>query len=221
MEASTGLVEYTLVAPGGWITHVAISPDGHHALTVSGETESTLVSERNDTLCLWELVDPVSPRRNKRQFNAVGRVSGAVFSPDGANVLTFGQEMALWDVARGSKVRVFSGRERIISAAFSSDARSIVTGGADGTIQLWDRDSTSERKSITPRGGAIVSIGYAAGPEPLIVFAADDRIVRVVSAASGEDVRTYIGGSRASGDSVAVPAAALFGRRPVYALHRR
>lgn len=209
MEASTGLVEYTLAGPGGWITHVSISPDGHHALTASGETESTLVSERNDTLCLWELVDPVSPRRNKRQFNAVGRVSGAVFSPEGANVLTFGQEMALWDVAQGSKVRVFNGRERVISAAFSSDGRSIVTGGADGTIQLWDRDSASERKSIAARGGAIVSVGYAAGPEPLIVFAADDRTVRVVSATMGEDVRTYIGRGRASGDSISVPAAAL------------
>ncbi len=209
---SSGAIERVLPAPGGWITRVAISPDGRRALTVSGETEATLYSKRNDTLGLWDLDGAdASTQTNAivHQFNAVGRVSGAVFAPDGGSVLTFGQEMALWDIASGGKARVFNGRERVICAAFSTDGHSIVTGGADGTIEIWDRNSSNERKSFVGHGGAITAIGYAAAPEPSIAFAADDRTVRVVSMATGTELRTCIGRSRSRENQEGVPAAAF------------
>jgi WD40 repeat protein/serine/threonine protein kinase len=202
-NVATGATEHVLHAPGGWVTHVAISSDGQTVLTASGETEATLVADRNDTLCLCH------PDGTMTSFNAIGRINGAIFSPDGKSVLTFGQQMALWDARNGRSLHDFAGRERIISAAFSPDGHSILTGGADGAIQIWDADSGIERKSFAGRGGAIAAVGYAAGPDPLIVFAADDRTVHLVSTVTDQEIRTFIGNARATGDPAAVPSAAF------------
>jgi WD40 repeat protein/serine/threonine protein kinase len=67
-------------------------------------------------------------------------VDDAVFSPDGARILTAsGDKTAkLWDAASAKLIASFAHQDRVIHAAFSPDGGRILTASADNTAKLWD-----------------------------------------------------------------------------------
>ncbi|MEK7474782.1 MAG: ATPase, T2SS/T4P/T4SS family [Candidatus Coatesbacteria bacterium] len=103
---------------------------------------------------------------------------GAIFSPDGGRVLTFGNSAVarLWD---GRNLRAvgkgFVCGSTVRAAAFSPDGMSVATGGQDG-VQLWNIKSG---KALNLRHGAEVS---------QISFSRDGRLLVV---AGGAGVRVW------------------------------
>ena len=65
----------------------------------------------------------------------------AVFSPDGARILTasWDETAKLWDAASGKLIASFAHQGIVYHAAFSPDGARILTASADKTAKLWDR----------------------------------------------------------------------------------
>jgi WD40 repeat protein len=109
-------------------------------------------------------------------------VYGAVFSPDGQTILTFGCEekdgyfckegtARLWD-RQGRELAVFPGYQGLLgSAIFSPDGQTILTAGGRSTARLWDRQSNElavlrgheiqvNSAVFSPDGQIILTAGY-------------------------------------------------------------
>ena len=70
-------------------------------------------------------------------------VNDAIFSPDGARILTAGRDgtAKLWDVASGKLIASFAHQDGVVHAAFSPDGARILTASVDHTAKLWDGPS--------------------------------------------------------------------------------
>jgi WD40 repeat protein len=68
-----------------------------------------------------------------------------------AGDLTTGEDntVRLWDVQSGKELRRFTTNDLILSAAFSPDGKFVLTGSNDGSVQLWDAD-TSQSGTASP-----------------------------------------------------------------------
>jgi WD40 repeat protein/serine/threonine protein kinase len=67
-------------------------------------------------------------------------VNDAVFSPDGARILTasWDNTAKLWDAASGKLIGSFAHQDGVVHTAFSSDGERILTASADHSAKLWD-----------------------------------------------------------------------------------
>ena len=84
-----------------------------------------------------------------------------VLSPDGELMVSFwadflptldlGSHVAeVWDFASGEHVRSLAGHSgSVVTAAFSADGSRLASGGADGSVRIWDV-STGEQELVLP-----------------------------------------------------------------------
>jgi len=83
-------------------------------------------------------------------------------APGATNDLRGFEWRFLWQQLQGDQVRVFRGHSNLITAAaISPDLKSIVSGGIDGTVNLWDAPSGILRSNLNPWPEAAFSVGFA------------------------------------------------------------
>ncbi|MCP4697748.1 MAG: CHAT domain-containing protein [Gammaproteobacteria bacterium] len=78
------------------------------------------------------------------RWNHEGRVSMAIFSPDGSRVVTASKDNTarLWDTESGAELAVLHGHEGYVNTAvFSPNGSRVVTASDDRTTRLWDANS--------------------------------------------------------------------------------
>jgi WD40 repeat protein/serine/threonine protein kinase len=169
---------------------VAFAPDGRRVVTtsVSGQVR------------LWD----GEPLREIRAGAAQGpwlspnpnlsQAWSAVFSPDGAQVLTVGgNEACLWDVKTAQPGMRFSPHSSVAAAKFSPDGRRIVTGSWDNTARVWDVETGLAQLRL--EGAHTQAINDAAfSPDGAqIVTASDDKTACLWDAARGRVRHTLRG----------------------------
>jgi hypothetical protein len=124
------------VGPQGWVStpafkSIAFSPDGK-ILASAGTWRHTL-----------DLWDPATGKHLRDVTAAPGRGAHAVaFGPDGrmpASANDTDNKVVLWDRPTGEpRAYAVTPGAGVSALAFAADGRTLVTGGTDGSVRVWD-----------------------------------------------------------------------------------
>lgn len=165
-----------------------------------------------------------------------GRITRITYSADGKRILTAshdgtvrmwdadGKELLRLDAHMGQKVAVYSSglqprEDRYINrgawdAAFSSDGKRIVSGGADGTVRVWDTGTAKELQSTKVDRTTVMAVAFLPD-DKRIVSAGSDGVIRIWDAATGKELKKLEGHT----GTVAALAVTHDGKRIVSAGH--
>jgi len=144
-EAETGkakLLEKPALGDAGWVTALAISPDGR--LIVTGN--------RSGTLQGWDL-DTGEWQGGFEGFHR-NDIRSIEFSPDGQTMLSVGVDgsACLWDaINRRCLVELGGKGDNAWDVGFAADSRHFLTTHRDGTVRIWKRDTWHPRQSFPAR----------------------------------------------------------------------
>jgi WD40 repeat protein len=118
--------------------------------------------------------------------------SPMAFTPDGKRLVRVVDEFfQVWDVESGRRLRRFSAAGGVpASLAFTPDGRTLIAGGTDHRVRLYDFVDGKERPIADGHDGP-VSVGFAANGT---VVTAGDATVRLWNPWKSEPVRTLTGG---------------------------
>jgi WD40 repeat protein len=187
----------------GEVLSVAVSADGRHALSGSGDR----------TVRLWRLPEPgpatqaVAGGEDQalRCFRGHwATVKAVALSPDGRRALSGSgylqggdNSVRLWDVETGKEVRRLEGHDGYVqSVAFSPDGRRALSGGADHTMRLWDLETGRELRRFNTPGQAWVN-AVAFCPDGRHALSGGDgemaTLIRLWDLETGAELRTYPG----------------------------
>ena len=169
---------FSLATPEPWTVSAAFSPDGRSIVTAGGD----------DMVRIFAL----STRKPRRVADGASRpgqplayphrgVAGAIFSPDGLTVLSFGADATahLWDARTGRTRHILRGHTDVISdAAFNPDGSRVVTGGGDRATRVWDVDSGRLLSTQYMHGDFINGVAFDPDGRR-ILSASDDRTARI------------------------------------------
>jgi len=81
---------------------------------------------------------------------------------------------------------------KVDAMAFSPDGLSIATGGADGTIKIWDAAAVRELRTLAGHAGGVKAVAFNPDGTKLVSGGADGRIV-LWDVASGNEAGTAAG----------------------------
>jgi WD40 repeat protein len=146
----------------------------------------TLAGAR-DGRCLAILDIPGQPRAGFLLDGATGEVlqtcydrahgSGPLsvgISPDG-NTLAVGYapwDVILWEARTGKRQALLKGHENwVVSLAFSTDSKRLISGAGDSTARVWDMERGKEIGRIRFQGGSTYVNSVGLSPKGDIVFA--------------------------------------------------
>jgi WD40 repeat protein/serine/threonine protein kinase len=155
-DALTGRLHGSPLVHPYFVASVAFSPDGKRLLTGGGSDDGMQGDAR-----LWD----VATGRLLASLPVGGRVDSAAFSSAGTRILTLARGRAeLWKApAAGAEVEpalALAHPGRVHTALFSPDGKMVLTGGADGTVRLWDAATGQARGEPFAHKGPVMTAAF-------------------------------------------------------------
>ncbi len=98
-------------------------------------------------------------------------------------------------------------REAVMSVAISADGQTLVSGGADKTIKVWNLSTGKHVRTLTGHKEVVTSVAISVDRETLVSGSGNtiDSTIRVWKLSTGKQVRTFAG-HRYGVNSVAISA---------------
>ena len=158
------------------------------ARAVKFDPKNQIASERffqQLILDRWKVTTPLAT------FQHEGEVTSAVFSPDGARILTASADNTarLWDGGSGKLLATFQHEGDVTSAVFSPDGARILTASADNTARLWDGGSGKLLATFQHESGVNSAVFSPDGAR--ILTASWDNTARLWDGGSGKLLATF------------------------------
>ncbi|KAI9742827.1 MAG: Transcription initiation factor TFIID subunit 5 [Claussenomyces sp. TS43310] len=169
------------------VNQIAWHPNGAYVFSASDQVDKTIR--------MWSF----STGQCVRVFTGHTEfISTLECSPDGKILASAdgGGSIILWDLAKGTQIKRCRGHGRggIWSLSFSVESTVLISGGADGTVRLWDISLPTDPYKITD--GEVVGTGGQADATRLTGAAAGAQ-----STAAGPSGSAGVGPSGVSGGS--------------------
>jgi len=163
-----------------FITSLAFSPDGRHA--VSGALDNTIK--------LWDISQsgPV-----KSYIGHTGWINAVAFTPDGKSVFSASKDktIKLWDTVTGQETRTFRGHQwHVMTIACSPDGRYLLSGSKDRTIKLWDVATGRKVRTLRGHSAAVFSVAFSPDGHYLLSGSAD-RTIKLWNASTGAELKSF------------------------------
>lgn len=164
-----------LTGHGGPVNSAAFSPDGTHLITASEDGTARVWTADGSFITRFKTRS--GPRPLVRQRMTVVSAGGplrplppagasAVFSANGARVLTTSDGSAwMWKADGTSRIELEGHQGQVTSAAFSDDGMHVVTASDDGNARVWkvDGERVAEVPSAElPHGRKVSSASFSA-----------------------------------------------------------
>jgi WD40 repeat protein len=119
-------------------------------------------------------------RKRISSFTHLGWVNGAVFSPDGSRVLTYGIDRTayIWDAARSEhEVVALQGHSNWVrTGEFSPDGTRVVTSSQDGVVRVWDAKTGDMIGLERPHAGPVLASSFSSDGRELFTAGWDGAL---------------------------------------------
>lgn len=140
---SLAVLERKLTGHTGWVSSVAVSPDGMWAVSGSGSP-----GDPDKSLKIWDLNTGQCRATLKGHTDQVRFVA---ITPDGKRILSgsFDTSVRVWDAGSGREVAKLEGHtHRVWAVVTLRDNARALSGGWDNTLRLWELASGKCLKMI-------------------------------------------------------------------------
>ncbi|GAA4490193.1 serine/threonine-protein kinase [Actinoallomurus oryzae] len=166
------------------IGSMAVSPDGRTLATDGAEGH----------VLLWDLAGG----KVTRTLPGGSAANAVAFGPRGGTLVGGGENIALWDVSTGGRVRTFGGlRGAATSIALSPDGRTLAAGGASSATLLWDVATGRRVRTLTGQGDSTGPIAISPDGRTLANTvgheARGSEVIALWDLTTGEILRTLAG----------------------------
>jgi WD40 repeat protein/tetratricopeptide (TPR) repeat protein/tRNA A-37 threonylcarbamoyl transferase component Bud32 len=165
---------------------VAFNPDGRHWLAADSEGTVRLFDREIGLRFEGRFAGAgVSGSASRTMDRDGAKIVTAAFSPDGQTFVTVGDGIQAWHIAGmaiGETLKLH--RSTVHRVAFSSDGRTLVTSGRDGTTRLWEAPTSRAPSGRSFNFGTTVS---------QLVFSRDGRRLLVGTYGRGAVLRDQTG----------------------------
>jgi WD40 repeat protein len=146
-SAAYGTVIVWEVATGEEIHRFSASDDIIFGMDFTPDGRKLITASEDQLARIWDSVTGAQ----LGQIDHGSSLSAVSVSPDGSRLVTAGADAVarVWDMASGRQIMALRGHAEsiragslhpggVISVAFTPDGQWIITGGADGTVRLWN-----------------------------------------------------------------------------------
>ncbi len=122
-----------------------------------------------------------------------GAVTRVILSPDGKRVASAGRgSIKLWDIEAAKLISTFPcPNVEVFGLAFSPDGKTLVSGGSDQIMRIWDVATGQERHRFWGHSSTITALAFR--PDGRLVSGGADAVVRLWDIDAGRELRSFKG----------------------------
>ncbi|MGA8659345.1 MAG: protein kinase [Chthoniobacterales bacterium] len=181
-DLESGQLVRTLAGHADWINAVALTPDGHCAISASSD----------HTLRVWDLE---SGRLVRTLTGHTDSVNAVAVTPEGDRAVSASSDhmLRVWNLKNARSERILEGHTGWVTTVLVTlDGRRAISGSADHTLRLWDLTSGQSVRILEGHTNSVTAVVLMPDGRRAI-SGSPDHTLRVWDLKTGQSLRTLAG----------------------------